>query len=164
MLTVSYFTAVAGVAFGIALLWVMTQWLKADQAAASAEQDVRRGIEKLQQQAMMSQSVGSSAAHGALPPVDRYGDPFPAAEASDQADEQEAAKDRPLADDETALSRLLFGWGATGMVFGLIAGASSAGAVGATIGAVLGSTLAIATVVIGVIVLDRIGAKKHESE
>jgi len=163
--SISLFTAVAGVVFGIALLWVMTQWLKADQASASAEQDVRKGIKRLQKQAMVLRTA-AEAPMAQSAALDRYGDPFPGTPGSsqtiDDVDEEAAAEAVPLADDETALSRLLLGWGASGMVLGLVIGALSYGAPGATIGGVLGSAVAIVIVVIGVLVLDRIGAKKPE--
>ena len=50
-LGISLVTAVAGTVFGIALLWVLTQWLKADEAELISEQDVRERAEWLQAQA-----------------------------------------------------------------------------------------------------------------
>lgn len=50
-LGISLITAAAGTVFGIALLWVMTQWLKADEAQMVSEREVRRNVEELQAQA-----------------------------------------------------------------------------------------------------------------
>lgn len=158
---ISFVTAVAGAVFGIALLWVMAQWLKVDEAAAVGEQEVRRGVERLREQARASmQSTEEPPTSNVLSTLDRYGDPFPATTDADAAAEEAAREAVPLAQDETALSRLLFGWGASGMVFGLVFGGVSAGAAGAVIGGFIGSTVGVVVVVIGVLLLDRIGAKK----
>ena len=161
---ISLFTAVAGAVFGIALLWVMAQWLKVDEAAAVGEQDVRKGVERLHEQVRASmQSAKEPPTADVLATLDRYGDPFPTTTPTDAAAEEAEREAVPLAQDETALSRLLFGWGASGMVFGLVFGGVSAGAAGAVIGGFLGSTLGIVVVVLGVLVLDRIGAKKSSA-
>jgi len=44
----SVVTALASTVFGIILLWVMTQWLKADEAALVGQQQLRDGVERLQ--------------------------------------------------------------------------------------------------------------------
>ena len=171
-ISISLVTAVAGVAFGVALLWVMSQWLQADQAATVAEHDVRKGVLRLQRQAgalrpsdlPRENPVRESPLRG----LDRYGEPFPVTAAAELAAEEDAAraaeKALPLGDDETALSRLLFGWGGSGLAFGMVFGAVLYGVVGATMGGVLGSTLGIVAVTIGVSVVDRMRRRDSRPE
>ena len=62
-----------------------------------------------------------------------------------------------LADEETALGRLLFGWGAGATIFGLIIGGLWFEPLGAVIGALVGSVVGVLTVV--TVVLARRGLK-----
>ena len=173
MFSISLFTAVAGAAFGVALLWVMLQWLKVDQATTVAEQDVRKSIARLQEQTRAMQAASEQPTNHAMMSLDRYGEPFPATsgtkpetdevEATAVSEEEAAKQARPLSQDETELSRLLFGWGASGMVFGLVFGAVTGGAPGATAGGLIGSTLGVFLVVVAALALDRIGGRKSKS-
>ena len=64
-------------------------------------------------------------------------------------------KPQLIADDETALSRLCFGWGGGGMLVGMLSGAATYGYVGALLGSVILSTAAIGVAVIIALMLDR---------
>ena len=127
------FTVVAAVAFGAALIWVMTQWLKADAAASSVEREVQRKLDQLD--AAEVRTFAQPPAHAAATPA------TPA---------DEAAAAAALEKEETALARLLLGWGTAGTVVGMVAGAVMASFVGALLGAVAGSVLATIGVVVAV--------------
>ncbi len=117
---------------GVAMLGVMLQWLRSDEAAVALGAGLRH-----------------SALEGTLGSVPEAVAP--------RGDDAVSARAQPvlLADDETALSRLCFAWGAGGTVLGLGVGAALSGFVGALLGSVVCSALAIAAVVVFVIVHDR---------
>jgi hypothetical protein len=133
------FIAMAAIAFGVALLAVITQWLKADELAAGMEEDVRVNLDRMRT--------------AAQDPPERV------AFARAEAFEGEAPAPARLADDETALSRLFLGWGAAGTVTGMAFGGVMWGVVGALMGAVVLSALSIAMVVVAVLVVDHARAK-----
>ena len=60
-----------------------------------------------------------------------------------------------IADDETAVARLCFGWGGGGMIVGILSGAATHGFVGALLGSVILSAAAIGLAVIIAITLDK---------
>ncbi len=132
------FIVVAAVALGTALSAMMTQWLKADDAAADAELGVRTSLREFHGEAG---SVGMGASTQAAAVV---------------------AASTSMADDETTLARLLAGWGGSGMVLGIAFGATMWGATGALLGGILASTLSIGAVVVAVSVLDRVHARHAE--
>ncbi len=144
------FVATAAVAFGVALLTVITQWLKADDVAEDVELDVRNNLAHLH----------SAAAES---PTTRYGAELVSARtADDTAADGVRHVTGKLAEDETELARLFFGWGTAGMLVGLGLGGAMAGVVGALIGGVVMTAIAIGTVVVAVIVIDRIHAQAAE--
>ncbi|HEX7476231.1 MAG TPA: hypothetical protein VF331_00350 [Polyangiales bacterium] len=136
------FIATAAVAFGIALLAVITQWLKADEIAADVEVDVRTNLNEMR-------AVDNGTAKPTATPQ------IVTARLEVEAGDTLGAAPAKLADDETALSRLFFGWGIAGMITGIALGAVMWGAVGALLGGVVLTALSVGTVVVGVLAVDR---------
>ena len=131
------FIATAVIAFGVALLAVITQWLKADDVAADIEQDVRT-------QLVAMKAVAADALEGG-----QLASPEPVP--------------LRLSEDETALSRLFLAWGTAGMVVGLGLGAATGGPVGALLGGVVMVAVSIGLVVLGVLAVER-ARERHAQE
>ncbi|MEI8255252.1 MAG: hypothetical protein WCJ30_06210 [Deltaproteobacteria bacterium] len=136
------FVMLAGIVFGVALLAVIIQWLKADDISAAVEEGLARHV--------------LERPHVVLPPI------FPGTlarvlpEAVTEAPVRDQSKPGLIGDDEVALGRLCFGWGAGGTVIGLVAGALYSGFVGALLGSVISSAVAIGVVVVVVLVRDQL--------
>lgn len=140
------YVLLSGVAFAVALLSVMKQWLEADANAASVEAGLRR--ERVQNSAVMSTAMDSVA--GSTRDL-----PESAVVETERAEARDDSKPMLIADDETAVARLCFGWGGGGMLVGMLSGAATHGFVGALLGAVSLSAAAIGVAVIVALVLDR---------
>lgn len=133
------FIAVAAGAFAVALLGVLAQWLKADDAALDAEVGVREAMRRLEEQAH-----GTTARHAAVVQGEAW------------------TPDQPgysLGDDETALSRLLLGWTTVGTLTGLAIGAAIWGPVGALLGGIVLATMSVIGVMVAVAIVDRVRAR-----
>ncbi|MEI8254379.1 MAG: hypothetical protein WCJ30_01770 [Deltaproteobacteria bacterium] len=115
---------------GVAMLGVMIQWFRSDEASVA--------VGGLQRSA-------AESVFGSLPSLT----------ATATAETSVDAQPLLIGDDETALSRLCFGGGLGGTIVGLAAGAVISGFVGALVGSVAASTLAIAAVVLYVVARDR---------
>ena len=131
--------ATAALAFGVALLAVITEWLKADEVAADVEKDMRANLERMRTGAQDPPETATLAVNVAL--------------------DAEVPATPALADDETALSRLFFGWGIAGMVTGMALGAVMWGAVGALLGGVVLTAASIGLVVVAVLAIDHARAE-----
>ena len=116
------FTVLAAVAFGVALVWVLVQWLRADEATESIEADVQRELDRVEK-------PQAHAARAALPEPDPELDPAIVAE-------------------ERALSRLLWTWGGLGTGLGMLVGGVAYSFVGALLGGAGGSVLSVIGVVV----------------
>lgn len=170
------FIALAAIAFGAALLAVVTQWLKTDEATAAAEVGVRMSLKSLEQPpGPREQPLQLSATADVLDHAIPVEYPAPARPASAEvaaAVEEplyhlpalEAANPERLSDDVTSLSRLFFGWGTGGMVVGMGLGGAMYGFVGAMLGALALSAATIGGVVVVVALLDRSRARAEATK
>ncbi len=139
------FIAVTAVALGTALLAMITQWLKADDAAADAEIGVRLSLQQIHDK------VGSGVETEVVRSL------------TDEPAVAQASAAR-LGDDETALGRLFAGWGGAGLLLGMAFGGSVWGPTGALLGGVAVSTLSIAAVVVAVVAVDRVHARQAQEK
>ncbi len=140
------YVLLSGVAFAVALLSVMKQWLAADANVATAEAGLRR--ERAESNTAMMTSLGGVAAGGQDISESRTATPA-------RIEARDESKPMLIADDETAVARLCFGWGGGGMLVGMLSGAATHGFVGALLGAVCLSAAAIGVAVVVALVLDR---------
>jgi F0F1-type ATP synthase assembly protein I len=115
------YTLLAGAAFGCALLWVLVQWLRSDESSESVEREVQATMQKIE------------AAEQTLPK------PEPSAE------------EIALEAYEARLASLLWWWGISGTIVGMVVG----GLVSSFIGALLGGLVAPVLTTIGVMVAMR---------
>lgn len=114
------FTVLAAVAFGSALVWVLIQWLRADEVTEAVEQEVQRHL----------------AAFGKTPPV------------KTSPEEARQAQEKAYELEERVLGKLLWIWGVLGTLFGMFVGSIAYGFLGALLGAVAGSVLGIVGAVV----------------
>lgn len=119
------FTLLAGVAFGLALVWVLVQWLRAEEGTEVVEREVKRHVERL-----------------VAPPVPNVPTLEPA------GDSERARTAAAYEAEEAALAKPLWSWGLAGTAAGMIAGGIGFSFVGALLGAVAGSVVAVAAVVV----------------
>ncbi len=137
------FVMLAGIVFGVALLAVVIQWLKADDFSASVEEGLQRhALER---------------PHAVLPPI-FPGTAAPVLPEAAAPESKAVVEPKPylIGDDEKALARLCMGWGAGGTVAGMVAGALISGFVGALLGSVMLSTVSIGVLVLVVLVRDQL--------
>jgi hypothetical protein len=125
------FTLLAGAAFGCSLLWVLVQWLRADEIAESVEREVQANMLKLA--ARDSTEAGSAAP----------GDSGPGASQMDPS-----AEDLAREAYEAQLASLLWWWGFGGAVTGMALG----GLWSSYNGALMGGIVAPVLTTIGVMV------------
>lgn len=173
----SIFIALAAIAFCVALLAVVTQWLKADDEAAATEIGIQvslksldRSSETLTEQPLQLSAVADTMDH-AIPADRRTAErPAPAAVTDAEAESVyhlpalEIENPEQLSDDTTSLSRLFFGWGLGGMAVGLGLGAAMYGFVGALLGGIVLSAASIGAVVVVVALLDRSRARARAAQ
>lgn len=119
------FTVLAGVAFGLALVWVLVQWLRADEGTEAIEREVKRHVERL-----------VAPPKPDLPTLEPRVDP------------ELARMARVYEAEEAALAKPLWTWGLAGTALGMVVGGIGYSFVGALLGAVGGSVLAVAGVVV----------------
>jgi F0F1-type ATP synthase assembly protein I len=112
------YTLLAGAAFGCALLWVLVQWLRSDESVDSVEREVQATMQKI------------SAADASMPK------PEPTAE------------EIALEAYEARLASLLWWWGISGTVVGMVVG----GLFSSFIGALLGGLVAPVLTTVGVMI------------
>jgi hypothetical protein len=112
------YTLLAGAAFGCALLWVLVQWLRADETVESVEKEVQATIQKI------------ANADPAAPK------PEPTAE------------EQALEAWEARLASLLWWWGISGTIAGMIVGGLWSSFTGALLGGVVAPVLTTAGVMI----------------
>jgi len=149
-------TAIAGIAFGYALLWVVTQWLKADENVGSVEREVEIGMEKLAAHVpMLAVPVGTTGglvgssdtmARPAGDIIEGYlADDDSVDEHSDTEEEQGLRPGLTAEDDEAemVLGRHLLIAGTFCTFVGMAAGWAFFGALGGLGGAVFGSFLGV---------------------
>ncbi len=158
-------TAIAAIAFGYALLWVITQWLKADENVGSIEREVELGIEKLVQGPILATPLGSSS--GLVGSSDTMARPAQdiingyLADDEDESDDGDEAEADPglrpglTAEDEEAesvLARHLLIAGTFCTFVGMAAGWAFFGALGGLGGSVFGSFVGVlaATVMVAI--------------
>ena len=138
------YVSFAALAFGAALFAVVIEWLKSDASSAVVEAGL--GANTLRRHSFEIGTGGTRTAESRE-----------VAKAVEPATTTGAAPARPelIAEDEGALARLCLGWGASGTLLGMAAGAVIWGYVGALLGAVVFSTASIGAVVVAVLILDR---------
>ena len=134
------FTGVAAVALGYALLWLATQFLRADTDAAVMEGALRRGARQLDEAEKGERALEFSAASTPENEVPVLGAP-PLREVDEEGF---------LAWEEREMSRLLYRWGTIATFVGALSGALL-GLAGALVGAVAGSIVGTVAVV-GVVI------------
>ncbi len=131
------YTLLAGAAFGCALLWVLVQWLRADEISDSVEREVQVNMKNL-----AAKQASAPSATGLDSPQIAASELEPTAE--DLAREAYEAK----------LASMLWWWGISGTIVGMVAG----GAVSSFTGALLGGLVAPVLTTIGVLVALKIKA------
>ncbi|MEI8254380.1 MAG: hypothetical protein WCJ30_01775 [Deltaproteobacteria bacterium] len=140
------YVLLSGIAFAVAILSVMKQWLSADMDVATVETGLRR--ERAENNAAMMASLDGTAGSAMDVPEARSA-------AAGRTEARDESKPLLIADDENAVARLCFGWGGGGMLVGMLSGAATHGFVGALLGSVILSAASIGVAVVVALVLDR---------